>query len=54
MHNVAINGMGRIGRAVLKNVIATPEINLKAVNDLAPIVNLAYLLQYDSVYGRFE
>jgi glyceraldehyde 3-phosphate dehydrogenase len=54
MHNVAINGLGRIGRAVLKNIIGLHDINLRAVNDLAPIDNLAYLLRYDSVYGRFK
>ena len=54
MHNVAINGLGRIGRAVLKNIIGRTDINVKAVNDLAPIANLAYLLRYDSVYGKFK
>lgn len=50
---VAINGLGRIGRAVLKIVHETPELELVAVNDVAPPDNLAYLLRYDSVYGRF-
>jgi glyceraldehyde 3-phosphate dehydrogenase len=54
MYNVAINGLGRIGRAVLKNIINLHDIHLRAVNDLTPIDNLAYLLRYDSVYGRFK
>jgi glyceraldehyde 3-phosphate dehydrogenase len=54
MTNVAINGMGRIGRAVLKIVIDTPELELAAVNDLLSLDNLGYLLSYDSVYGRYE
>ena len=49
---VAINGLGRIGRATLKIIHDTPELELVAVNDIAPADNLAYLLRYDSVYGR--
>jgi glyceraldehyde 3-phosphate dehydrogenase len=52
MPKVAINGLGRIGRAVLKIVLDTPELELAAVNDLIPVQNLAYLMKYDSVYGR--
>lgn len=54
MANVAINGMGRIGRALLKNLLETPELNLVAVNDIAPLDNIAYLLRHDSVYGNYE
>ncbi|MGH2537689.1 MAG: type I glyceraldehyde-3-phosphate dehydrogenase [Candidatus Promineifilaceae bacterium] len=50
---VAINGLGRIGRAAFKIILDTPELELVAVNDLIPSDNLAYLLQYDSVYGRY-
>ncbi len=50
--NVAINGFGRIGRAFLKLAITRPEIKLVAINDLGEPENLAYLLKYDSVYGR--
>jgi glyceraldehyde 3-phosphate dehydrogenase len=53
MARVAINGMGRIGRATLKIVLETPELELAAVNDLIPPDNIAYLLAYDSVYGRY-
>jgi glyceraldehyde 3-phosphate dehydrogenase len=50
---VAINGLGRIGRAVLRVVMEDPSLELVAVNDLADADNLAYLLRYDTVYGRY-
>ena len=50
---VAINGLGRIGRAVFKLLVATPELELAAVNDVIPTDNLAYLLNHDTVYGRY-
>jgi glyceraldehyde 3-phosphate dehydrogenase len=50
---VAINGLGRIGRAILKLVIEEPALELVAVNDLMDVENLAYLLRFDTVYGRF-
>ena len=53
MAKVAINGFGRIGRAAFKILLDTPELELVAVNDIAPIDNLAYLLKYDTVYGRY-
>lgn len=51
---IAINGMGRIGRAALKVILETPELELVAVNDIAPIENIQYLLQFDSVHGPYE
>ena len=54
MSKVAINGMGRIGRAAFKNILERPELELVAVNDLMPIDNLVYLLNYDTVYGRYR
>ncbi|MBW1988616.1 MAG: type I glyceraldehyde-3-phosphate dehydrogenase [Deltaproteobacteria bacterium] len=53
MANVAINGMGRIGRAAFKIILDTPGLELVAVNDLVPADNIAYMLKYDSVYGRY-
>jgi glyceraldehyde 3-phosphate dehydrogenase len=52
---VGINGMGRIGRAVLRGVIERDDaaVEVVAVNDLAPIATLAHLLRYDSTYGRW-
>lgn len=54
MKKTAINGMGRIGRASLKLILDTPELDLVAVNDIASIDNIAYLLKYDSVHGAFD
>ncbi|MCU1328442.1 MAG: glyceraldehyde-3-phosphate dehydrogenase, type [Bryobacterales bacterium] len=53
MLNVAINGLGRIGRATLKIVLDKPNLRLTAVNDLLEADNLAYLLKFDTVYGRW-
>ena len=50
---VAINGLGRIGRSLLKLVIDHPGFDLVAVNDLVGAENLAYLLRLDTVYGRY-
>ncbi len=49
---VAINGFGRIGRTFLRMVDAHPEIEVIAINDLGDVHNLAYLLEYDTSYGR--
>jgi glyceraldehyde 3-phosphate dehydrogenase len=54
MKKVAINGLGRIGRATLKIILEKEDFELVAVNDLVPVSNLAYLLKYDTVYGRYE
>jgi glyceraldehyde 3-phosphate dehydrogenase len=54
MLRVAINGLGRIGRAAFKIIRQRPELELVAVNDLVPVDNLAYLLQFDTVYGKYE
>jgi glyceraldehyde 3-phosphate dehydrogenase len=50
---VAINGLGRIGRAILKLCIDEPALEVLAVNDLVDVENLAYLLRFDTVYGRY-
>ena len=54
MINVAINGLERIGRATLKIVMETPELNLVAANDIGASDSVEYLLRYDTVYGRYE
>jgi len=48
---IAINGLGRIGRAILKLAIDEPALELVAINDLADVENLNYLLRFDTVYG---
>ena len=50
---VAINGFGRIGRAVFR-VCLERGINIVVINDLTEPKNLAYLLKYDTVYGRLK
>jgi glyceraldehyde 3-phosphate dehydrogenase len=54
MTKVAINGLGRIGRATFKILLETPGLDLVAVNDLVPPETLAYLLKFDTVYGRYS
>jgi glyceraldehyde 3-phosphate dehydrogenase len=50
---VAINGLGRIGRATFKILATNPELEVVAINDLTPADNVAYLLNHDTVYGRY-
>ena len=52
--NVAINGFGRIGRTFFRQAFDTKGINIVAINDLTDEETLAYLLRYDTVYGRYE
>jgi glyceraldehyde 3-phosphate dehydrogenase len=56
MTRVAINGFGRIGRAVFRIIASRPDsgIEVVAINDLSDDDVLAYLLEYDSVMGRFD
>jgi glyceraldehyde 3-phosphate dehydrogenase len=51
---VAINGFGRIGRAVFRIAEGLDDIDIVAINDLFDPKALAYLLTYDTVMGRFE
>lgn len=55
---IAINGFGRIGRLVFRAIVDQglfgSEIEVVAVNDLVPADNLAYLVKYDSIQGRFD
>src|SRR6059058_2368703 len=55
---VGINGFGRIGRLVFRALVEQgllgKELDVVAVNDLVPADNLAYLVQYDSVQGKFK
>jgi glyceraldehyde 3-phosphate dehydrogenase len=54
MPTVAINGLGRIGRAAAKILLDQEGLDLVAVNDIVDVANLAYLLQHDTVYGLYH
>lgn len=55
MINVAINGFGRIGRLTLRRILEKhPELEVAAINDLADLETIVYLLRHDSVYKDFE
>lgn len=54
MVRLAINGFGRIGRAVAKIALSSDDLDLVAVNDLTDAETLVSLLRYDSVYGIFD
>jgi len=51
MKKVAINGLGRIGRLVLRHLMKVPHVRVVAVNDLTDAATLAHLMKYDSVHG---
>lgn len=53
---LAINGFGRIGRTILRQVLAAPQgsdIELVLINDIAPLETCAYLFKYDSTFGPY-
>ncbi|MFA3918598.1 type I glyceraldehyde-3-phosphate dehydrogenase [Ruegeria hyattellae] len=53
---LAINGFGRIGRTILRQILALPQgagIELLCVNDIAPLQTCGYLFQYDSTFGPY-
>lgn len=54
MIKVAINGMGRVGRAAFKALLEDQEVQIVAVNDLASPYHLSYLLNFDTVYGKLQ
>jgi glyceraldehyde 3-phosphate dehydrogenase len=51
---IGINGFGRIGRCTAKLLWERAEVELVGVNDLADPADLAYLLRFDSVHGRYS
>jgi glyceraldehyde 3-phosphate dehydrogenase len=54
MITVGINGFGRIGRTAFRAAMERTDVQVVAVNDLLELPQLAYLLKYDSVHGRFR
>ena len=56
MTRIFINGFGRIGRTLLRQLLTRPgmdDLELVAINDIAPLEMCAYLFRYDSVFGPF-
>ena len=55
MVKIGINGFGRIGRLAMRAALEHPGVDIVAVNDINPdINNMAYLIKYDSTYGRLK
>lgn len=54
MIKVAINGFGRIGRLVFREIMKSKKLDVVAINDLSAPSMLAYLLKYDSIQGAFK
>jgi glyceraldehyde 3-phosphate dehydrogenase/glyceraldehyde-3-phosphate dehydrogenase (NAD(P)) len=54
MKKIAINGLGRIGRLVLRCYMANKpsDVEIVALNDLTPPAEMAYLIKYDSIHGK--
>ena len=51
---LGINGFGRIGRIVFRATLKRDNVEVVAINDLLDVEHLAYLLEYDSVHGRYD
>jgi glyceraldehyde 3-phosphate dehydrogenase len=51
---IGINGFGRIGRLVYREALRRGNFEVVAINDLVPADNLAYLVSYDTMHGRFD
>lgn len=55
MIKVAINGLGRIGKSVLRIILKSQKIEIVAINEINKnIENIAYILNYDTTYGNLE
>jgi glyceraldehyde 3-phosphate dehydrogenase len=54
MIKIGINGLGRIGRLVMRLAIERNDVEIVAANDLMDVEQVAYLLKYDSVHGTFK
>lgn len=51
---IGINGFGRIGRMVFRSAMKQDDVTIVAINDLLDVDHLAYLLNYDSVHGKYD
>lgn len=52
--NIAINGMGRIGRMVLRIALKNDNFNIVAINASYPPETIAHLINYDTTHGRYD
>ena len=52
--NIAINGMGRIGRMVLRIALKNEALNVVAINASYPPETIAHLINYDTTHGRYD
>ncbi|ATH62439.1 type I glyceraldehyde-3-phosphate dehydrogenase [Staphylococcus pasteuri] len=52
--NIAINGMGRIGRMVLRIALQNDNLNVKAINASYPPETIAHLINYDTTHGKYN
>ena len=52
---ILLNGVGRIGKAVLKQLISNKDFEIVIINEINPYVeNIVYSINYDSTYGKYE
>lgn len=52
---VLINGIGRIGKAILKQLLSNDKFEIVAINEVNPYIeNIVYSMNYDSTYGTYE
>ena len=55
MIRIGVNGVGRIGKSIIRQILLSEDLELAAVNDInLDVENVAYILNYDSIYGKFE
>lgn len=52
--NIAINGMGRIGRMVLRIALKNDNLNVVAINASYPAETIAHLIKHDTTHGKFD
>lgn len=52
--NIAINGLGRIGRMVLRGALKSNDLNIVAINASYPPETIAHLIKYDSTHGKLD
>ena len=54
MVKIGINGFGRIGRLVMREMLKRKEFDIRGINDLTDAKTLAHLFKYDSVHGKYD